>query len=139
LKNWMGNPELLASGRGLFDRAKADAAQRLAERGRLEEERVAADAIRIAANNAPILALMPPRHREICGRRVAGETLQMIATDFGITRERVRQIEATWRVRGLIVPGAAALSDATIRRASPTGLQIDWSSKIEAAFRAIPE
>ena len=36
------------------------------------------------------------QHAEIIGRRVLGETLDSIGNDFGITRERVRQISASW-------------------------------------------
>lgn len=32
------------------------------------------------------------RDRVIAERRAAGETLQQLATDFGVSRERIRQI-----------------------------------------------
>lgn len=39
--------------------------------------------------------LNEPRHAEICLRRFNGETLEAIAHDLGVTRERIRQIEKT--------------------------------------------
>jgi hypothetical protein len=59
---------------------------------------------------------MPERHRAILERRIAGQTLQEIGEAFGITRERVRQIEVKWRTQGLIVPGARPLSDVSAAR-----------------------
>jgi hypothetical protein len=37
-----------------------------------------------------------PRHAEICQRRFNGDTLAAIASDLGVTRERVRQIESKY-------------------------------------------
>lgn len=39
------------------------------------------------------VASLPQRERIVVQRRMQGETLETIAADFGVTRERVRQIE----------------------------------------------
>jgi hypothetical protein len=46
----------------------------------------------IARTGSVPLAGAPLRNAEIVTRRLGGETLQAIARDFGLTRERVRQI-----------------------------------------------
>lgn len=60
-----------------------------------------------------------PRHAEVCLRRFWGETLEAIAYDLGVTRERVRQIEKkyvsiitniytqTWTTSNLAYPNSA--------------------------------
>lgn len=111
---WERIPELAAMGRELFERAKADAAVRLATR--LQEEAAAdlAERQRIDAVNAPVLAMIKGRDRDICERLIAGETLQAIGDRYGVSRERIRQIECRWRVRGLEVPGKRELSEAAL-------------------------
>jgi DNA-directed RNA polymerase specialized sigma24 family protein len=106
ISQWEQKPELMAKGRALFEIARADAAQRAAERR--EREAAAAEARRLTVErtNWPILGRMPERHRAMMERRVAGESLQEVGDAFGVTRERVRQIEVKWRLRGLIVPTA---------------------------------
>lgn len=42
-----------------------------------------------------VSANLKARNQEICDRRRTGETLESIAADYGITRERVRQIVAS--------------------------------------------
>ena len=36
---------------------------------------------------------LSPKQIEVVGRRQRGETLEEIAADFGVTRERIRQFE----------------------------------------------
>jgi hypothetical protein len=98
---------------------------------------------------------MPERHRLICERRVAGETLQQVGDAFGVTRERIRQIEVRWRLQGLHIPGANPLNEAAAQKlmaachlrpdGSPTGrgrprketVKDDayWRAKVDHAFR----
>lgn len=55
---------------------------------------------RVAETGVLPSGLVSKRDTTICRRRAKGETLQSIANDFGITRERVRQI--IWEMkRGL--------------------------------------
>ena len=53
----------------------------------------------LEAFNARQQKLAAPRAERIARLRAAGETLQAIATLLGISRERVRQIEARERRR----------------------------------------
>jgi RNA polymerase sigma factor (sigma-70 family) len=39
------------------------------------------------------IATLPTRHRDIVRRRLAGDTLRVIAADYGVCKERVRQLE----------------------------------------------
>ena len=50
------------------------------------------------------------RAQEMCDRRAAGETLDQIGEAYGVTRERVRQIEvrAFEKVQEAVKKGAAA-------------------------------
>jgi hypothetical protein len=118
-KNWLSNPKLLALGRALYERARAEATQEAARKREIAAFEAETARLRTARINAPILAQMTPRHRLVCERRIAGETLQAIGDALGVTRERIRQIEAKWRLRGLIVPGANPLSDSTTRTYAP--------------------
>lgn len=148
-KNWMRDASLLALGKALHERARADAAERAAQARELAAFAAEAQRLAVERTNQPILGRMPERHREMLERRISGQTLQQIAHTYGITRERVRQIEARWRVEGLVVPGVRPLSDAT--RASlyvPTGRpagrppkaplaergEAYWSAKVAEAF-----
>lgn len=135
-KNWLKQPELVAAGRALFERAKADAAAKAA----IERERadIAAETQRLAQErtNWPILGRMSERHRDIMERRIAGQTLQEVGDAFSVTRERIRQIEVKWRSQGLIVPGARELSARALdklgwrepRKCGPKAKAVDfWS------------
>jgi len=56
------------------------------------------------AQLAAVLRRLPPRLADILTRRAAGQTLQSIGSDLGVTRERIRQLEkrALTRVRKLM-------------------------------------
>lgn len=114
VKNWMPKPELLALGQALFERAKADAAEVATVRRELEAFEAETNRLTIERINWPILGRMPERHRQILELRIAGETLQEIGDKFGVSRERIRQIEVTWKIRGLIVPGTRPVSEASL-------------------------
>lgn len=116
LSQWEKKPELAALGQELFRRARADAAERAAKARELAA--LAAETTRITREriNWPILGRMPERHRDIMERRIAGDTLQDVGDAFGVTRERIRQIEVRWRSQGLIVPGARELSAISLAR-----------------------
>lgn len=114
LSRWEGIPELAARGRDLFERARADAAERSAKARELAAIEAETARLTMERTNWPILGRMSERHRDIMERRIAGQTLQEIAVGYGITRERVRQIEAKWRSLGLIVPGTRELSKAAV-------------------------
>lgn len=57
--------------------------------------------IRLPGPGRPYGSLRPPTpiDREVVRRRDRGETLQAIADDYGLTRERVRQLEHRARKR----------------------------------------
>lgn len=120
--HWKKDSTLLAKAQALANTIKArwaaEQAAADAEKARLAaEERARIDAI-----NAPILAKMSSRDRDALTLRIDGATLEEISQLHGITRERVRQIEVKWRMRGLIVPGANPLSEAAKRMVyRPTG------------------
>lgn len=158
IKKWLRDPELRAKGETLYLRAKEDAAARAAA-ARAEAERLAEEeAARVWAINEPILEAMPHRHRSMLVRRINGETLQEVGDLFGVTRERVRQIEVRWRLtRGLIVPGAKPLNEEAAarllershisghrRRNAHANLRPSaeisptyWSEKVERAFATV--
>jgi RNA polymerase sigma factor (sigma-70 family) len=53
-----------------------------------------ADNLSDAEEAQALMAHLSDRQREVVTRRLAGDTLQAIADDQGVTRERIRQIEA---------------------------------------------
>lgn len=120
LKNWEKDAALMALGRQVFEAARCDATERAETARRLKALADAAETDRLTRINAPILAAMDGRARAICEARIAGKTLQEIAGEHGLTRERIRQIECKWRCRGLEVPGADALSTAAVALFGPT-------------------
>lgn len=52
------------------------------------------DLIQIAKLLWEMLSTLPPREKDVLKRRCNGETLEEIANALGVTRERIRQIEA---------------------------------------------
>lgn len=110
-RNWMADPALMSLGRSLYERAKADAAERAAARARLQALHDGAERVRVETINAAFWPKMSERHRQILKGRLAGETLQTLGDRFGVTRERIRQIEVAWRVRGFEMPDARPLAD----------------------------
>lgn len=56
------------------------------------------------------------RANDIVARRKAGETLEAIATDYGMTRERVRQIAAKVHPKHSVVAVAVRAKDREARR-----------------------
>ena len=73
--------------------------------------------ISVAQELEQLFNIMPPREMDILLRRFGFErqTLQMIASVFGITRERVRQLER--QARGRVQPVASSLPLVRIRSA----------------------
>jgi len=142
---WKNNPAIRTDAEALAERIKAQAAAREAEERRLREAEAEAERVRIAAHNEPILAAMPLRHRNMMASRIAGQTLEEIGQAFGVSRERIRQIEAKWRLQGLIVPGAKPLNVEAARRIGkprgrppksppPVRDEAYWQAKVEAAY-----
>jgi hypothetical protein len=131
--SWKARPEVFEAATALAERIKARFA---AEQERLRlvaEAEAEAERVRVATVNAPVFAQMGIRHRNILQRRVDGETLEAIGQDYGITRERVRQIEVKWRLRGLEVPGARPLTEAASRVVYvPTGKPRGRKPKVES-------
>lgn len=131
---WKANPAVFVDAEALAARVKAawGAEQ---ERLRIEAEAAAeAERVRIETNNEPIFALMSERTQRMLRSRVAGQTLQQVGDAFGVTRERVRQIEVRWRAQGLIVPGAEPLSEAAIERFGPKNGKPGRPRRTPAAF-----
>lgn len=60
------------------------------------------------ARHRRVVAMLDDREREILERRVAGETLDAVGARFGLTKERVRQIELTAINRVRVEHGLAA-------------------------------
>jgi transposase-like protein len=118
IPNWMRDPDLVAEARAIADEVNARReVEREAERvAKLEAE--AAEAARIAEINAPILAaITDERHRSMMMFRASGASLDFVGKNNGVTRERIRQIEIIYRLKGLIIPGAKPLSEASARLA----------------------
>lgn len=155
IANWRRDPDLMARATALAARVRTrwgaeQEAARLAALAAAEIERA-----RVEAHNAPVLARASLRERNMMRRRVAGETLLVIADDYGVSRERVRQIEVKWRVDGLIVPHLRPLNMEAAERLltrlhiggrgrkprKPKGLVKDdayWASKVAQALRDVP-
>ncbi len=154
---WKRLPAVLAAAQPLAERIRAKWEADQAETARLEAEAAAEARALVDAQNAPLFAQMPHRDANMLRRRVDGETCAAIARDYGISRERVRQIEVTWRLKGLLVPCARPLNGAAARRlmlrlhrapppmfpaavVSPTAdpLTPYWRAKVEQAAREHP-
>jgi DNA-binding CsgD family transcriptional regulator len=108
--NWLKQPDLVAAGRDLFERAKGDAAALAAKRRELEDFQAETQRLTRERVNWPILGRMSERHRAMMERRIEGQTLQEIGDAFNVSRERVRQVEVCWRVEGLLIPGSRRLN-----------------------------
>jgi RNA polymerase sigma factor (sigma-70 family) len=67
------------------------------ERDELAGEELSLERAEIVGLVRAAIRTLEPRHRGILIRRMAGQKLSEIATDIGITKERVRQIEAKAR------------------------------------------
>lgn len=113
---WSKREDVRQAAEAIAARVKAAHEAEQKRQRQIAEEEAEAERIRAETANAPILATMPPRHRAICERRVAGQTLQQIGDAFGVTSERIRQIEVRWRMQGLIVPGARPLNEVAARK-----------------------
>lgn len=99
-KIWRFDPVVRAEAERIYAAAHADASARLAERRRmLDLQHNAA-----MAHNRRLLSEWGERNRSIVLRRCAGETLAAIGGDYGVTRERVRQICDRAIAQGLIAP-----------------------------------
>lgn len=96
----------------------------LLKKSEAEIELSAAEVFEIAGNsdqdmtNRKLLAhfakTLTPRQIECIGRRQRGETLEQIAVDFGVNRERIRQLELkglSKMRRAAMVKGYRTLSD----------------------------
>jgi uncharacterized protein (DUF433 family) len=120
---WKKRPDVFAAATALAERIKANFAAEQERQRQLAEAEAELERVRVTAHNEPIFAQMSLRHRNILQRRVSGETLEAIGNDYGVSRERIRQIEVKWRAKGLEVPGAKPLSDAALRMGVyvPTG------------------
>lgn len=91
-KFWSKDERLIVQALPLAEAAKADAKRRLAER--IEARRVVAveQLSRRQAYNAPILRRLSFREASMCVRLLGGATLQEVADEHDLTRERIRQI-----------------------------------------------
>jgi len=114
IQNWRDDETLYAE-------AKAIAARLTEERLRAAAEaKVRADLARldqlaaISKHNASVFPLLTERQRVVIQRRIAGDTLQEIGDDLGVTRERIRQIEGRCRSLGILLPDAKPLSEAAL-------------------------
>lgn len=87
-QNWRHDPQVVAAARAILDEAHKDALQKKANRKRLLLLASAA----VAEHNNRVLAGWGERNRTFVLRKLAGESLSSIAADYGLTRERVRQI-----------------------------------------------
>lgn len=109
LRNWLRDPELADKARDVVNRAEAEAARQVA----LREAARDAEIRRVMDENEPILAQLNVRTATIIRRRCAGETLANIGADYGITRERVRQIVRNGIKRGIKAPPGILLANDT--------------------------
>lgn len=112
---WRRDADLVAKARPLADEIIAERKRVAAERTEAARQAAQDRADLIAEINAPILASMPQRHREIVNAYLDRRNFQAAAEPFGLTRDRVRQIVGKWRLRGLIVDGAPPLSGAAVK------------------------
>lgn len=117
LRNWKRDRDLRAKAMLIGSEIKMERARAAAEKSEAAVAERRAYLSKIAAHNAPILASLKPRHREIMMMQLAGANLAQAGKAFGISRERVRQIQVACRMRGLIIPDAKPLSAPSIRLA----------------------
>lgn len=129
LCNWLyhgSRPNLLVAARYIA-KEKIAAQRAEAEAARLaSEEADRAHRAEVDAANAEALSKLPARLREVIVGRLAGDTLKAIGERLGVTRERVRQLEAQARIRyGVRLYNEKPLSEACkktrgIRTPKPT-------------------
>lgn len=87
-KHWSQDPSVIGRATELFNQARAEALRVRLVRQRL----LALEASAVAQHNARILSGWGERNRRWVERKLKGESLAAIAADFGVTRERVRQV-----------------------------------------------
>lgn len=115
IAKWKRDRAIFEAASAMAERINAEKAARLAEEDAELEACAQLERERVAVANAPIFDKMSPRHAAMMRMRVAGCSLQEVGDRFDITRERARQIEVRWRFKGLIVPGARELTEASKR------------------------
>lgn len=103
INRWRRDPEIAAQAKALASRVNALHAARQADREAAEETSAQQECERLGRVNAAVLARMPERHRKMMERRIDGETLEQVGAVWGLSRERIRQIEVRWRLEGLEV------------------------------------
>lgn len=88
VKNWMADEELVAKARDLVFHAREEARATARKRA----EAMANRSQQVMAWNEGVLRTFGDRNADVIRRRLNGEPLAVIARDYGITRERARQI-----------------------------------------------
>lgn len=86
--NWRHDPQVIAAALDVLAEAREHAAQQKRTRHRLQSLAAAA----VAEHNNRVLTGWGDRNRTWVLRKLSGEPLSAIAADYGVTRERVRQI-----------------------------------------------
>jgi len=106
LRLWMKDEALFKRAAGIVEQARLDAKAR-AEKAEDERHRRTRE---IMAQNAPIIARLGSRDREIVRRKLEGENLEAIGRSLGITRERCRQILMRAVGWGIVAPPGIQLT-----------------------------
>lgn len=106
-KLWRRDPEVLAKAQEIFERAHREASARMEARRRL----LSLQTETVMAHNRRVLAGWGERNRTMVLRKCAGETLAVIGSDYGLTRERVRQILVRAIQQGILAPPGVNLQN----------------------------
>lgn len=108
LKNWMADVDLVAKARDLVFQAREEARATARKRA----EALATQTQHVMAWNEGVLRTFGERNADVIRRRLNGEPLSVIARDYGITRERARQILMKGVKTGIKAPpGLRLLND----------------------------
>lgn len=99
-QKWMHDPVVVERAKEILLQARADATREKEMRLSLLRARTAA----VKAHNTSVLSGWGDRNRIWVERKLEGESLSSIAADYGVTRERVRQVLMRAVAQGLKSP-----------------------------------
>jgi DNA-directed RNA polymerase specialized sigma24 family protein len=101
LQKWAQNPAVFIPAKKLGYQVRAEREAVAKARAEAEARALEMRLQELSVINAPALDRLPFRHRQMMELRLSGLSLKDVGAHFGITRERVRQIEIRARSLGL--------------------------------------